>query len=198
MLAVIKINWNEALSIIGAAAWLPIIITPILHLFNKIHITVLTVGLVINTTVQPLYQHELKSGSCIMLAVNLFIKNTTFYAEKIEAVVTLKNGNSYNGEITDFSTIVYFENTIKTKRIDIPIEHEINVSRTIFSGCDNIKCMALFVERGKINDPTDIEKIKITFKSKRGIGIFSSKSVTIQKSDFPKLNSSLFFRDSKV
>ena len=41
MIEFIKNNWTEILSVVGAAAWLPIVFSFILNCLRRIHVTVL-------------------------------------------------------------------------------------------------------------------------------------------------------------
>lgn len=193
MLESINNHWNEILSLIGAAAWIPIIFTPILHYFlhyfDRLYVTVLGVRILTNGVGRSVSQKEEKHGTIVMLVLNWYIKSTTFFAKEINTKIKLKSGDLLNSEILDFSTLTSFNDNGTKSVFDIPLEQEFNISRTIHKSCDNVRYISLLVENGNFTKIEDIEEIIFTFYYGKKHNKVSKKTVSIKYSDFPTFNS---------
>ncbi len=194
MLEYIKENCMEILSIIGAAAWLPIVFGPIIrgiiNYFRKIQATILDSRILTDGQGVSVGKRQIKKGTILMFATNLFIEKTTVFARKISVKVELKNGAKLNTELLDFSTITS-NNDDKTKSIfNVPIDKEFNISRTIHPNIDNIKYIAVLVESADFARIDEISEIHIRlFYHSLKCKLFSKK-IVIRSSDFPTFNSS--------
>ena len=147
MIDFIKTYWSEILSIIAAAAWLPIMVPQIINHFRKIHTTVLESHILTNGKGISAFTRKEKNGTILMLVMNLFVKNTTVFAHSFSIKVRLKNGATMNAELLDFSTLTSNNDDGSKSCFNVPIEHEFNIARTVHPNVDNIKCMSLLVER---------------------------------------------------
>ena len=134
------------------------------------------------------YQRKEKRGTIIMLALNLYIKSTTFFAKDINVKVKLKSGALLCSEILDFSTLTSNNNDGTKSIFDIPFEQEFNVCRTIHNSCDNVKYISLLVENGDFNKISDIEEIIFKFCYGKKHNWLSKNTVSIKYSDFPTFN----------
>lgn len=173
------------LSIIGAAAWLPVIFSPIINFFRKIQITLLDSTTLTNAIGVSAGKKEKKNGTVLMLVLNIYINRLTIFAKNISANIILKNGTELKTELLDFSTLTSHNVNNTNSTFNIEKEMEFNISRTIYANVDNIKYVAFLVENGNFSSINDIEKIEIYLK----IGKHLSKKATIINDEFPKFNS---------
>ena len=190
----IKENWTEILSIIGAAAWLPIIFKPIIrgiiNCFRKVRVTALDSRVLTNATAVSVWNEEKIGGTILMLTVNLYIKDITLFAKKISVKVTLKDKTVSNCEMLDFSTITSHNDDGTESTFHVPIKEEFNISRTINPNVDNIKHIAAIVKSTTFSNIDEISEIEIRlFYRKKECNLFSKK-ILLKPSDFPKFNSS--------
>ena len=92
----IKDNWPEILSIIGAAAWLPIVFVPLINAiinhFRKLQATVLDARVLSDGKGISVGKKSIKTGTILLFVSNLFIKKTTIFAKNISIKVKLNNG----------------------------------------------------------------------------------------------------------
>lgn len=189
MLEFIKNYWSEILSIVGAAAWLPIIIIPVVNHFRKMQATILDSHILTNGKGISAYKKEEKNGIILMLVLNLFVKRTTLFAQKISMNVHLKNGAVLNTELLDFSTLTVNNSNGTKSNFDVPMEQEFNVSRTIYHDVDNIKYIAILVESANFSSVDEISKIEMTIFYTSRYKKFFSKKLILSSLDFPTFNS---------
>ena len=175
------------LGIIGAMAWLPIIIAPLVNAHRKIRASLLECRIQTNGISISAITEEKKAGILALLVVNIFRKNTDYYPTSIRAVFQLKDGRKYNAEILDFSTI-----TLNNKDgescfsiFSIPVDMEFNVSRTIKGNADNIKAIAFLVEGATFESLSQVQEIRINLRS----GRLNRRTIKIVAPDFPRFNS---------
>ena len=190
MLEFIKNNWTEILSVVGAAAWLPIVFSCLLNCFRKIHITILDSRVLTDAFCVAAERKQKKKGTILLLATNMFIKNATFFARKLFIDVKLINGACLKTEILDFSGIIS-NNYDGTKSIfNVSAEYEFNISRTLRPNEDNIKYIAVLVESANFSKVDEIDQINIRLCSSRIFNKIFAKRITIKLEDFPTFNSS--------
>lgn len=182
MLESINNHWNEILSLIGAAAWIPIIFTPIIRHFDKIYVTVLDTHFLTDGVVSN-GKGDKRKGTIVLFAMNLYIKYTDYFVQDIAAEFKLKSGALLNSKVLDFSSLLNKHDDGTLFVYDIPLGQELNVYRTINKGCDNIKYIALLVENANFDKIEDIKEIKFTFS--HGM---THKKISIKESDFPYFN----------
>lgn len=121
-----------------------------------------------------------------MLALNVYIREVPLFAEKISASVILKNGTKLNTELLDFSTLTS-NNDNNTKSIyEVPLEQELNITRSIHPNIDNIKYVSFLVENANFKNPDDIDMIKLLLGSNKW---WNAKKVNILFKEFPTFNS---------
>ena len=190
MIDFISNNWSEILSVIGAAAWLPIVLKVLIDYFRKIHMTVLDSRILTDAFGVSAGKRQRKDGTILMFVANMFIKNTTFFARNIEIVVELKNGTKLKTEILDFSGIESNNSDGTRSVFNVSIDKEFNISRTLYADQDNIKYVAVLVESANFSSISEIQSIKIHFSSGKTINKFFAKKTEINAEDFPKFNSS--------
>lgn len=181
-----KISFTTIASIIGAAAWIPIIFKPICNFLRKLHVAPLDIRVLTNASGTSAYNKEKKYGTIIMLALNIYIREVPLFAEKISASVILKNGTKLNTELLDFSTLTS-NNDNDTKSIyEVPLGQELNITRSIHPNIDNIKYVSFLVENANFRNPEDIDAIKLSLGSNKW---WNTKKVNILFNEFPTFNS---------
>ena len=190
MLDFIKENWSEILSVVGAAAWLPVIFSTVINKFRKVHITVLDSRVLTNASGVSVERKQKKQGTILLLATNMFIKKTTFFARSILVEVKLKNGASLKTELLDFSGITSNNSDDIESTYNVSIKNEFNISRTLYSDQDNVKFIAILVESATFSKTDEIDKICIYLSTNRFFKKFLAKRIIINSQDFPTFNSS--------
>jgi len=181
----VDINFELILSIVGAAAWIPIITMPIINSLRKIKVNLLEFRTLTDGRAIPVGKQQEKRGTIILMVVDLFTKNTDYFPTKVSAQIKLKSGTISNSYLLDFSAVVtnYKDQTIS--EFNIPMELEFNVSRAICKNKDNIKCIALLVEGANFVQLHDVDEINLALYS----GKFRKKKVKISEKNFPQFNS---------
>lgn len=189
----IKENWAEILSIIGAAAWLPIVFKPIIkgiiNCFRKVHVTTLDSRILTDATSVSVGRKEKIKGTIILLTFNLFIKDMTLFAKKISVKVKLNDGTVSNCEMLDFSTITSHNDDGTESTFQVPLKDEFNISRTINPNVDNIKHIAAIVKSTTFSNIDEISEIEIRLFYRSIKCKLFSKKIILKPSDFPKFNS---------
>lgn len=181
-------KWTFILSIIGAAAWIPIVIIPIINRFRKIHINLFEYRALTNGICRPVAESKYRSGVIILLVINMFIKNVDYYPVKVKAKIKLKDKREYNAELLDIYNVTSNNDNGTISHFLPPHELVFNLSRTISKNVDNVKIISFFVEDVNELNLIDIDTIAIEFYS----GSFNKKMVVIDSSLFPLFNSTQF------
>lgn len=176
------------LSVIGAAAWLPIIISPIINCFRKVQATVLDLRLLSNGESFSALRGERKSGAILLLALNFYINKVTLYARNISVSVFLTNGAQLTTVLLDYSIITSNSGNGVSTTYTVPIEQEMNISRTIHPSVDNIKYIALLVENAPTLTVEEIQRIEIRLYTNGTRWNVFSKKIVIFAEDFPVYN----------
>ncbi len=185
-----EINFTTVASIVGAAAWIPIIIKPIYNYFRKIHIAPLDIRILTDAFGVSADRREKKHGTIMMLALNIYIRELPLFAQNISATVILKNGTKLKTELLDFSTLTS-NNDDETKSVfNIHITQELNIARTIHPNIDNIKYVSFLVENANFRKPEDIEEIILSLGGNK---FWNKKIVSISYDEFPTFNSTHMF-----
>lgn len=175
------------LSIIGAAAWIPIIINSAIEAFRKIHFVYLDRKIIPDVTETKIINGETiqKKGMNIIFGLNLFIYGKPYFPHKVSCEIVLKDGpvhkaNSYEGTIRYTDTIKQPNNIItNTKYVFVfPLNVNININRAVHSNIDNIRILPFFIENLNLQSDGNIKYIKIKFK-----GRFLTKSIILNSND---------------
>lgn len=184
-------EWTNILSIIGAAAWIPIIFIPLIDRFRKVKATLLDSIVLTNGSANPMYKSEIQIGTILILVFNLYVNKITFFAKKISVNVVLKNGSKLKGELLTFSTLTCHLENGRISHFNIPVEEDVGISRTIHGNEDNIKYLAFIVDKGAFSSMEDIKEINIYLS--QSFSIFS-KRIKIDNKDFPIFQSPNLFK----
>jgi len=182
------------LSILGALAWFPIIGSAVIDHFRKLRIVPLDSRVLTNAEGISAGKKSKKTGTILMLALNIFIKKTTIFAKSISLTVILKNKTKLQAELLDFATLSSNNNDGTTSVFVIPEGLELNSYRTIRADEDNLKFVAFLVESGMFQSIDDIEKLEISVQ----YGIWFKKKVTVTNEDFPRFNSTRLLEKYEV
>lgn len=175
------------LSIIGAAAWIPIIVNSLIEAFRKIHFVYLDRKIISDVIETKTVNGEIiqKKGMNIILGLNLFIYGKSYFPHKVSCEIVLKDGpvhkaNNYEGAIRYNDTIKQPNNTITTIRyvFVFPLNVNVNINRSVHSNMDNIRILPFFIENLNLQSDENIKYIKIKFK-----GRFLTKSIILNSND---------------
>lgn len=182
------------LSVLGALAWFPIIGSAVIDHFRKLRVVPLDSRVLTNAEGISAGKKSKKTGTILMLALNIFIKKTTIFAKSISLTVILKNKTKLQAELLDFATLSSNNNDGTTSVFVIPEGLELNSYRTIRADEDNLKFVAFLVESGTFQSIDDVEKLKICVQ----YGVWFKKKVTITNEDFPRFNSTRLLEKYEV
>ena len=182
------------LGILGALAWLPIIGSAVTDHFRKLRIVPLDSYVLTNAKGISAGKKSKKTGTILMLALNLFIKKTTIFAKSILLTVELKNKTKLQAELLDFATLSSNNNDGTISTFEIPQGSGLNSYRTIKADEDNLKFVAFLVESGSFQSIDDVEKLKFTIQ----YGAWFKKNVTVTSDEFPTFNSTKLLEKYEV
>lgn len=178
-------TWSLVLSVIGALAWLPIVLTPIINSNRGISASFLEFRILTNGVGVSAVTNERKSGVLFLMVVNLFTRNYDFYPTSISGEFKTKDNHSYLAELLDFSTITSNSEGGTKTTFDVPMEMEFNISRTIKNNTDNVKLISFIVEGAQFSTLSEIDEIVLTLCSERN----RKKKLRFYAKDFPRFNS---------
>lgn len=160
-------DWQLLLSIIGAAAWLPIVIDWLISRFRNIHYILIDQGIVSNASVTYTKNNlqTVKTGMQIIIALNFFVYNKPFFPEKITCKLKLKNGAVHEAELYE-GIITYYDIIHQQHFFNFPIEYDMNINRSIHCNTDNVRVLCFFFEDLNLHSDDNISEIEIVFKEK--------------------------------
>ncbi len=178
MLEFFKENW---LSLIGALAWLPIVVELLMNLFRRVHGVYLDRHFIhdLKFTKVRNGKKTVKTGMVLILAINLFVYKQSFFPKKINCCVTLKNGAKHHSTLYE-GGIGYSdtEEPLRKYVFSFPQELNMNMKRAIFANQDNIRIIPFFFENLNMSNDENIKKIVITFH-----GRIFNKKLTVKNTD---------------
>ncbi|MDD5018530.1 MAG: hypothetical protein PHO15_10585 [Eubacteriales bacterium] len=168
-------------SIIGACAWIPILITLLRK--NRILGSIIDYDLV--NMVDTSYRDKdgttrTISGGYLVLGLSIFVTKNVFIFNDMEVKIVLSNGSMIEGKLV--STVLNLnEPDGSHSTFDIPIEYDLLCNKIFKSNAVNNFCLRILLEGHKISTPNEIEKIVLYFiKTKR-----NRKRLTFTKKDIP-------------
>ena len=193
-------DFETLLALIGAAAWIPTIYKNKEEKEEKerienrkIEMNIFDYVLIDKVSKETCNDIHV-NGSLLMLAVNLYIPDKSFFAKSCTIKLDLVNGFSGYGYIVDGSFKIL--NRKGTKKLNIPHEYNFNLHREIIHDKDNIRIIAIEIPNKSIQDIANINGIKFTLTDRK-----NQKDIVITTQDFPCINTSDFldkFRDEKI
>lgn len=172
------------LSIVGAAAWIPIIVNYLIETLRKVHFVYLDRRIIFNATdYSNINGKQVKrTGMDIILGLNLFVYGKPFFPKNISCEIKLKDGPVHKASIYN-GTIGY--NDLATQQhhtINVSPNFNMSINRSIQSNIDNIRILAFFIENLNLQTDENIEFIKIYFK-----GRFFKKKIILNSNDCVKI-----------
>lgn len=178
------------LSIIGALAWLPIVISFLLNVFRKIHFVYLDKHFIYNAEIHIKNNgtETIKTGMAFLMALNIFVYNQPFFAKKIVCKLTLKNGAKHESTLF-VGGLGYSDTQVppQNHQFVFPEECDMNYHRSIFANQDNVRVLPFFFENLNMNNDENIAQIAIVLH-----GRFLRKTMVMENNDcarepfFPK------------
>ena len=183
MIDFLKENW---LALIGALAWLPVLIEILMNFARKIHCVYLDKHFVYNAdaTFKNNGEETTKSGMVFIMALNLFVYKQPFFPRKIICNMTLKDGAKHSTSIYEGS--LGYTDTATPQRSHLfvfPKNLNININRAIFADQDNIRVLPFFFENLNMSNDKNIDEIEIVF-----YGRVLKKKMKIKNSDCEKVD----------
>lgn len=169
------------LSIIGAAAWIPILIEIMLKIFRRIHCVYLDRHIVYNVTNTSFDNGRMtqSTGMIVILALNLFVYDKPYFPKEIKCEVKLKDNAVHEG-ICSESVIEYtdVQNPYKKHRFVFPVQSNINFYRSLTPNTDNVRILPFFIENINMRNDDNIKSITLKFK-----GRILTKKIVIKHED---------------
>lgn len=169
------------LGIIGAAAWLPIIITPILKFFAHIDGKLIDAKFLINAIHAKNSADMQLNGTIVLMAINFYVPGYDFFA--LNTKISIKtNFGKINAILLDYSNTQCKNSDGTLTNYKVENKYDLNKDMLIFSHKSNIKFISIFLPNTDLKCLNDIKEIMITFKRK-----ICCKSVKIKSKSFPNL-----------
>lgn len=174
------------ISIIGALAWLPYIISAIINHCAKIDAVLLNYKILRDGISYTDNRTNIKKGTIILLQLNLFTKGADIFIKDLKIKIIDKNNSEINCDLTDVSSTYKKGDKGETYHYVVKDEENLSQSKTIKSKSDNIKFLSIMVEGFEITDlEKQIKKIQFIVNNKKKFEINSEK--------FPKYGQSKKF-----
>lgn len=163
-------HWDECLAIIAIlVVLLPPAISAVLNAFGKLHCVFLDNHLVYNATgnIVKGTKRTIATGCILILALNIFIYQKTFFPYKITCKIKLKNGSKIYAPM--------FEGDIGYSDTDTPPnyhkfafdeKHNMNTNRVIMCNKDNLRIIPFFLTDINLQNLENVEKISIRLKGR--------------------------------
>ncbi len=181
--------WTLILSIIGALAWVPIVIEYIKIKNRKIQGSIVDFFCIYDTKLTSYDGKESKSGTLVLLLMNFFVAKESVYVNSIDATVTLTSGTTASVELIDGRITVDDDSNNPIEEVCIPDDMNLNLHREIIAEKDNIRIVPLLLINTTISNFDEIDCFSLKFnKSKQ------SKNVIIKREQFPKFNKNSILR----
>lgn len=176
-------NW---LALIGALAWLPVLIELTLNLFRKLHFVYLDKHFVYNAsaTFKNNGVSTTKGGMVFIMALNLFVYKYPFFPKKINCLLKLKNGAKHKAKLYEGG--LGYSDTEQPPNNHIfcfPDGFNMNTNRAIFADQDNIRILPFFFENLNMKNDENIKQITLTF-----YGRFFKKKIIMKNADCEKMD----------
>lgn len=176
-------NW---LALLGALAWMPILIEILLNCFRRLHYVYLDKHFIYNATATFNNNSNLivKKGMVFMIALNLFVYKYPFFPKRIICILKLKNGAKHETKLYE-GGLGYTDthNPPNYHSFIFPDQYNINIGRAIFASQDNIRVLPFFFEDLNMENDENIKEIKIIFS-----GRFLKKRTILKNDDCEKMN----------
>ena len=174
------------LSLIGALAWIPIIISFFIKVFRRIHCIYLDRYFIYNAeaTFRDNGKETKKQGMILILALNLFVYQKPFFTKDITCKLTFSDGSTFKPIL--FEGVLGYFDTSKPPKNHIfvfPGDCNINTNRSISADSDNIRIIPFFAEGLNLQNDETIKKIEVFFKH----GCFKKK-ITLTKQECIKMS----------
>ncbi len=176
-------NW---LALIGALAWLPILIEIILNFLRKIRYVYLDKHFIYNAS--AVFKNNgntsTKTGMVFMLALNLFVYKQAYFPKNITCNITLNDGTKHSSSLYEGGLGYSDTQTPPQNHVfNFPSSFNINLNRALFSDTNNIRILPFFFENLNLQNDTNIKKIEIIFSGK-----LFKKKMKITNDDCQKLD----------
>ena len=162
--------WNETLSVLAIiVVLLPVVINSFLNLVCKLHVVFLDKHIVDNVTgriVQGIKRID-ATGCVLILALNIFIYQKSFFPYKISCILKLKNRTKIYASM--FEGDIGFSDTStppKKHRFVFEDKYNMNTNRVIETNKDNIRIIPFFLTDVNLHNFENVEKIIIKLKGR--------------------------------
>lgn len=158
---------GDLLSLIGAAAWGPSLFELWLRLKEKLAIRNRKIDISTIDVYSKIKEIDNeKSGFILLLMVNMFIPEKSFFIEKAIANIRFCGNHHKKIKLIESSIISV------TKKMDIPIlipnEYNFNMHREIICERDNIRIIAFEIDEIVNSNIGNIEELELVFEGSEG------------------------------
>ena len=175
-------NADAFISTVAAfAAWVPFVVEYISLKRRKLSATVVDYRIIENASVFDSIGKNKITATILILAVNCFVTERSFFAKDYKINVFLDEDTRANGIVFDGETRE--KDNGKEKNLEIPIEYNFNLHREIVHDEDNVRIFPLLFKNIAFNNIASIKKIVFEFKGNK-----ETKILTIEQKDIPVHN----------
>ena len=192
----LKNNWFDVLSfiigIIGAAAWIPTVVSYYKIKKRKIVGTIVDYRVIAEAEVENAEKTEKANGTILILGLNLFIAHESFFAHNCKIEVKLKDEKKYNGKIVD-GTLIEKSNGVRSP-FSCPKEYNFNLHREIIAEKDNVRIIPFIVENANFKSINEVQQISIVLENDSD-GSKHSKTIVFSSENFPGFNHMKFIAE---
>ena len=192
----LKTNWlalfSLAVSIVGAASWIPTMKKNSEIKKRKITGTIVDYRVISDAEVENAEKTEKANGTILMLGLNLFIAHESFFAHNCKIEVELKDEKKYNGKIID-GTLIEKSNGVRSP-FSCPKEYNFNLHREIIAEKDNVRIIPFIVENANFKSINEVQQISIVLENDSD-GSKYSKTIVFPSENFPGFNHMKFIAE---
>jgi len=168
MILFLKNHWDEVLSVLAiVVVLLPPIIKLMWNYLCKLRFVFLDKHIVYNATGRILQgESRINCSGCIMiLALNIFLYEKSFFPHKVSCKIKMKNGSKIYAPMFE-GGIAYTDTNTPPRyhEFQFPNEYNMNLNRVIESNKDNLRIIPFFLTDVNLQSFENIEKITIYLK----------------------------------
>lgn len=174
------------ISLVGAAAWIPAIVNLVQIKRRKVEGTIVDYRIIQDAKVEDSTRTKKEIGTILMLGINFFIADKSFFAKNYEINVSLSSGGKLKGIIVDGVLIEHNDN--EEFLFLNPLDFNFNLRREIVPDKDNIRIVSIMIQNANFDKIEQINEVEFIFKNEEKGKRKIVKSVIFKKEDFPEFN----------
>lgn len=170
---------NFILALIGALAWIPTIIVPLIKNTRKIKCKVLDAKILTGAVNRKSFSTEIYKGTILLLCVNFYTSGIDYFANKTKVTIYTQN-NKFSARLLQYSETQCKEDdgTIVNYIVDESVDYSKDM--LIKSNCRNIKYISIFIDDSNIQSVDEIIKIELKLSN----GTIFTRMISLYRNDY--------------